>query len=112
MLEDTIGKRRFLGDPLDLLVLSACQTAQGNERAALGLAGVSLKAGATTTIASLWPIDDASTAQIMNSLYAGLDGGTPTTTALRNAQLTLILSGTYQDHPLYWSPFLVIGNWL
>lgn len=110
-LEDSIGKRRYLGQPLDLLVLSACETAEGNDRAALGLAGVSLKAGARTTVATLWPISDAATSILMPEFYKNLDAGMGTTAALRSAQRKLIADPVY-GHPNFWSPFLLIGNWL
>ncbi|MFT4714318.1 MAG: CHAT domain-containing protein [Candidatus Azotimanducaceae bacterium] len=110
-LQDTIGARRFLGNPLDLLVLSACETAAGNDRAALGLAGVSLKAGARSTIASLWPISDEGTSLLMVDFYRNLQNGQSKSAALRTAQLKLINNPLFK-HPNSWSPFLLIGNWL
>lgn len=110
-LQDTVGNRRFLGDPLDLLVLSACETAAGNERAALGLAGVTLKAGARSTIATLWPISDEATSKLMANFYIYLKSGMNKSAALRKAQLDLVQNPQF-DHPNFWSPFLLIGNWL
>jgi len=110
-LQDSVGKRRFLDNPLDLLVLSACETAAGDDRAALGLAGVSLKAGARTTVASLWPISDEATSKLMADFYGELKRGTGKAAALRAAQLNLINDPAF-NHPNFWSPFLLIGNWL
>ena len=109
-LQSTVGARRFTGNPLDLLVLSACETAKGDERAALGLAGVSLKAGAKSTVASLWPIADAATAILMKRFYEELRGGASKASALQAAQGAL-LSDPEWAHPAYWSPYLLIGNW-
>ena len=109
-LQSTIGTRRFTGQPLDLLVMSACETAKGDERAALGLAGVSLKAGARSTVASLWPIADAATALLMQRFYAELRAGESKAAALQAAQKMLLADQQWQ-HPNYWSPYLLIGSW-
>ncbi|MEQ8958265.1 MAG: CHAT domain-containing protein, partial [Coleofasciculus sp. C2-GNP5-27] len=73
-------------EPIQLLVLSACQTASGDKRAALGLAGVALRTNASSTVASLWRVSDASTAQLMNEFYQQLNQGIPKAEALANAQ--------------------------
>ncbi len=100
-----------LTEAIELLVLSACQTATGDKRAALGLAGVAVKAGARTTIASLWQADDQSTATVMSQFYQELLNHQITKAeALRRAQLYLLNEG-YQ-HPRYWAPYVLIGNWL
>ncbi|XOV86952.1 MAG: CHAT domain-containing protein [Pseudomonadota bacterium] len=109
-LQSTIGARRYLDKPIDLLVLSACETAAGDEKAALGLAGVSLKAGARTTVASLWEISDEATTEIMTSFYRNLKAEIPKGEALRNAQLSLARSEVF-SHPNFWSPFVMIGRW-
>lgn len=110
-LQNTVGARQYTGEPLDLLVLSACETAKGDERAALGLAGVSLKAGARSTVASLWPIADEATALLMQQFYQALRQGETKSRALQLAQIALINEGEW-SHPSYWSPYLLIGNWL
>jgi CHAT domain-containing protein len=98
--------------PLELLVLSACETAAGDQRAALGLAGVALRAGARSTIASLWSVNDQSTALLMTQFYQALiTQGQPRAEALRQAQLALLKTPDYQL-PLFWSPYVLIGNWL
>ena len=71
-LEDVMGSQRFTDRPVDLLVLSACQTAAGDERAALGLAGVAVKAGARSALASLWAVNDESTARLVGEFYRRL----------------------------------------
>ena len=57
-LDRFVGLFRFRDEPLELLALSACDTARGDDRAALGLAGVAIKAGARSALATLWHIDD------------------------------------------------------
>ena len=97
---------------IDLLVLSACQTAVGDEKAALGLAGISIKAGAKSTVASLWNVDDKSTSLLMTKFYQELlNNQTSKTNALRQAQMEMIQSNQY-NHPFYWSAFILVGNWL
>ncbi|MBD2205466.1 CHAT domain-containing protein [Calothrix sp. FACHB-1219] len=98
--------------PVELLVLSACQTAAGDNRAALGLAGTAVRAGARSTIASLWQIDDQSTAFFVGAFYKQLKEGKVTKAqALRNAQLQLLQHPNYNT-PSFWSAYVLIGNWL
>ncbi|MEQ8996182.1 MAG: CHAT domain-containing protein [Coleofasciculus sp. B1-GNL1-01] len=97
--------------PIELLVLSACQTATGDQRAALGLAGIATRSGARSTLATLWSVQDDSTAQLMVEFYKELNQGTLNkATALRYAQLSLLQQG--YNHPYYWAPFILVGNWL
>ncbi|AFY49755.1 hypothetical protein Nos7524_3982 [Nostoc sp. PCC 7524] len=98
-------------EPVELLVLSACETAAGDNRAALGLAGVALRAGARSTLASLWQIGDNSTALFIDEFYSQLIAGKTTAEALRLAQLTLLKTPEY-NRPMYWSPYILVGNWL
>jgi CHAT domain-containing protein len=99
-------------DAIELLVLSACQTATGNRRAALGIAGVAVRAGARSTLASLWNVNDASTAQLMSQFYQVLQSDRVTKAeALRQAQLTLLKDPKYQ-RPMFWAPYILLGNWL
>lgn len=96
---------------IELLVLSACQTAQGDERAALGLAGIAVRSGASSTLGTLWAVRDRSTAKLMSEFYKYLDQpGVTKSEALRRAQLSL-LKGEY-SLPVYWAPFVLVGNWL
>ena len=99
-------------DSLDLLVLSACKTAAGDDRAALGLAGVAVQSGANSVLASLWSISDPATAQLISSFYTKLKQPDHTKAeSLREAQIEL-LHGERFNHPSYWAPYLLIGNWL
>ncbi|MGF1570912.1 MAG: CHAT domain-containing protein [Nodosilinea sp.] len=101
-----------LSQPLELLVLSACETAAGDPRAALGLAGVAIRAGARSTVASLWRVNDESTAFLMTRFYQILmDSEQPRAEVLRQAQLELLRIPEYQ-RPLSWAPYVLIGNWL
>ncbi|MGF2036844.1 MAG: CHAT domain-containing protein [Nostoc sp. CmiVER01] len=98
-------------EPVELLVLSACETAAGDNRAALGLAGVALRAGARSTLASLWQIGDNSTALFIEEFYHQLVTGKTTAEALRFAQLKLLEAHEY-NRPMYWAPYVIVGNWL
>jgi CHAT domain-containing protein len=101
--------------PLELLVLSACETADGDDRAALGLAGVAVRSGARSTIASLWQINDQATATLMGNLYNELaqinKTGISKAEALRRAQLSILNDPQYEKQPYYWAAFVLIGNW-
>jgi CHAT domain-containing protein len=110
-LEEVMSSQRFSTRPVDLLVLSACQTAAGDERAALGLAGIAVKAGARSALASLWQINDESTAELIGEFYQQLaTADNHKASALRGAQLLLMNDQRYR-HPAFWSPFLLIGDW-
>ncbi len=99
-------------DPIELLVLSACETADGDKRAALGLAGIAVRAGARSTLGSLWAVEDASVADFMGQFYQVLANPTVTKAeALRRAQLVLLQQLQYR-HPFYWAPYVLLGNWL
>ncbi|NET57179.1 MAG: CHAT domain-containing protein [Symploca sp. SIO2E6] len=98
--------------PIELLVLSACKTAAGDNRAALGLAGVAVRAGARSTAASLWYVNDEATALLMNHFYQELAKPNVTKTeALRQAQLAVLQEKEFA-HPYFWSAFVLVGNWL
>jgi CHAT domain-containing protein len=104
------GERR--GDnALELLVLSACETASGDDRAALGLAGIALKAGARSALASLWYVSDEAARELVVDFYRGLSQGMTKAHALQAAQRQLIARHPF-EHPAFWAPFLLIGNWL
>ncbi|WP_334851363.1 CHAT domain-containing protein [Nostoc sp.] len=94
---------------IELLVLSACKTATGDKRAALGLAGVAVRAGARSTLATLWTADDKSTSDFMGELYRQLDAGVTKAQALQRAQLAILAK---QNRPYFWAPYVLIGNWL
>jgi len=97
-------------NPIELLVLSACETISGGGQAALGLAGLAVQSGARGSIASFWTVDDAQTSQLMASFYRILSTESISKSeALRRAQLELLSQGA---SPYYWSAFTVLGNWL
>jgi CHAT domain-containing protein len=96
-------------ETIELLVLSACKTATGDKRAALGLAGVALRAGARSTIATLWTVDDESTSNFMGELYRQLDTGVTKAEALQRAQLAILAK---ENRPYFWAPYVLVGNWL
>lgn len=101
--------------PIELLVLSACNTAEGDSQAILGLAGVAVRAGARSTIATLWGANDEATANLMGKFYRNLanDVQISKARALRQAQIDLLEEEDFQyRHPYYWAPFVLIGNWL
>ncbi|MEO1429227.1 MAG: CHAT domain-containing protein [Cyanobacteria bacterium J06633_8] len=105
------SRRQQRAEPIELLVLSACETAAGDNRAALGLAGIALSAGARSTLASLWQIGDDSTAYFMDEFYSQLVNGKSTAEALQQAQLKLLDAPEY-NRPMYWAPYVLVGNWL
>lgn len=101
--------------PIELLVLSACNTAEGDSQAVLGLAGVAVRAGARSTLATLWGANDEATANLMGKFYNNLanDVQISKARALRKAQLDLLAEEDSQyRHPYYWAPFVLVGNWL
>jgi CHAT domain-containing protein len=99
-------------DALELLVLSACDTAAGDDRAVLGLAGLAVKSGARSTLASLWPVKDQVAARLMTQFYEELKQPNMTKAeALRRSQLALLKDKDFDD-PFFWSSFVLVGNWL
>lgn len=94
---------------IDLIVLSACQTAKGDKRSVLGMAGVSVMSGARSTLGTLWLVDSASTAKLMGHFYSGLKSGLNEAEALRQAQLKLLEDSEY-SHPYYWAPFTLLSR--
>jgi CHAT domain-containing protein len=111
-LGDYVGLFRFREEPLDLLTLSACETAAGDDRAALGLAGIAIRAGARSALATLWHVSDPASYRLVVEFYRRLQNpGVSRALALQAAQLALLKDPRY-DHPCYWAPFLLINNWL
>jgi CHAT domain-containing protein len=111
-LDRLIGLFRFREDPLELLTLSACQTGVGDDRAALGLAGVAIKAGARSAVATLWFINDEASATLVSEFYRQLRNPAQSKAqALQQAQQKLLADRVY-EHPAYWSAFLLLNNWL
>ncbi|MBD2515935.1 CHAT domain-containing protein [Nostoc sp. FACHB-973] len=105
------GKTENSQDAIELLVLSACETAKGNKQSAMGIAGMAATAGARSTVATLWRVDADSTALLMQEFYKGLNNGLPKAEALRQAQLSLLSNPKYKK-AYYWGGFLMVGSWL
>jgi CHAT domain-containing protein len=103
-LEEFLAQRK---EPVDLLTLSACETAAGNERAILGLAGVALRSGVKNVMASLWAIEDASTTELIADFYRHLEQGMSKAQALQTAQTTQLDKDSYISQ---WAAFVAIGN--
>ena len=111
-LDELLRSRRERSEPIELMVLSACETAEGDDRAALGLAGMAIRSGARSTLATLWSVNDSSTAALMTEFYQELATADLTKAeALRRAQIKILQNPQY-SHPYYWAAFVLIGNWL
>jgi len=113
-LEHLIRRTTLQDKPMELLTLSACETAVGNDRAALGLAGIALKAGVKSAMATLWKVDDAISPAIVIEFYRQLKNPKISKAqALQNAQIMILTDNQYTQyrHPYYWSAFMLIGNW-
>ncbi|MEA5618381.1 CHAT domain-containing protein [Cronbergia sp. UHCC 0137] len=97
---------------IELLVLSACDTAAGDDRAVLGLAGLAVKSGAHSTVATLWPVKDKAAEMLMTDFYKQLLQPKITKAqALRQAQINLIRQTDFRD-PFFWAAFVLVGNWI
>ncbi|MCL1471931.1 CHAT domain-containing protein [Argonema antarcticum] len=103
---------RVNSKPIELLLLTACETAKGDERATLGIAGVAVRAGARSTLASLWRADDKTTVVLIDEFYQQLKNNPrlPKTEALRLAQQKL-LKDNPATPPSKWAPYILLGNW-
>lgn len=111
-LQSLLQAERFQKTPIELLSLSACQTAEGNDRAPLGMSGAAIKARAKSVLGTLWPVDDEAARQVMERTYGAIAKMQMSKTeALRRAQLELLRQPA-TSHPFYWAPFVLVGNWL
>ncbi|SBT05628.1 conserved exported hypothetical protein [Candidatus Propionivibrio aalborgensis] len=111
-LESMLKSENFQNNPMELLTLSACETAEGNFRAPLGFSGAAIKTRAKSVLGTLWPVEDNAAKSVMKKFYGGMvNAGLTKTEALRQAQLELLHSRQF-DHPFFWAPFVLIGNWL
>jgi len=103
---------RYRERPVELIALSACDTAAGDERAALGLSGLAVRAGARSALGSLWLVNDEAASRLMIDFYTELrQPGVSRAHALQHAQRKLLADDRWR-HPGYWAPFLLISNWL
>ncbi len=134
-----LNQMRQLGwnnPPVELLVLSACRTAFGNDEAELGFAGFAVQAGVKTALASLWYVSDEGTLGLMTEFYRQLETAPVKAAALQQAQIRMLkgevqirngkligsgievvlppelagISDRTLAHPYYWSAFTMIGS--
>lgn len=115
-LEKLIRPSQLRDHPVELLTLSACQTAAGDDRsdrAALGLAGIAVKAGARAAFATLWNVSDQASTNLVTEFYTTLRDQPQLSKAqaLQKAQVNLLGDERF-SHPCLWAPYLIIGNWL
>jgi CHAT domain-containing protein len=121
-LENSLRNLSSKSDRVELLALTACETAVGDDRATLGLAGVALQVGVKSAIASLWSVNDQSTSELVKTFYTNYrNQGMSIAQALQTAQIRMIhtnkspqsegINPLYK-HPAYWAPMIAIGNWL
>ena len=112
-LEQLIAQSEFRDEPVELLTLSACETASGKHGSALGLAGIGVKAGARSVLATLWSVSDEATVLLMRTFYETLASRPDLSKAqvLRRAQLRVLGERRFR-HAGYWGAFVLIGNWL
>jgi CHAT domain-containing protein len=100
--------------PVELVVLSACQTGLGKDVKGEGLIGLTrgfMYAGASGFVASLWKVDDDATAELMKHFYAAMfQKGLSPAAALREAQLAMRMQPRWQ-HPFYWAGFVIQGQY-
>lgn len=98
---------------MDLVMLTACETAAGDDRATLGLAGLAIRAGARRAVASLWQVEDQVTAEIARDFYAFLSqGDSSPAQALQRAQIEVIKTQQGRAIPGKWAALVLVGNWL
>lgn len=110
-LKAFLQRKRHSQGSIQLLTFSACNTAEGDDRAPLGFAGAALKAEAQAALGSLWPVSDEDVPLLMSKFYENLTQQVSKTESLRRAQLEL-LKHPGMNHPAIWSPFILVGNWL
>jgi CHAT domain-containing protein len=112
-LQALLGQSGGQRQPLELISLSACQSALGDDKAALGLAGAAVKVGARAALGTLWFVDDEATSKAMINFYRELfsEQQPSKAKALQAVQKELIAQDRFW-HPSYWAPFLLIGNWM
>ncbi len=101
----------FSKRPVDLVTLSACQTAEGDDRSPLGLSGVVLQTGVKSVIGTLWPVADEAALRFFSDFYQHYQQpGVSKVQALQKAQIKLMQQENMQ-HPLFWAPFILVGEW-
>ena len=97
---------------VEMVVLSACNTARGAKQGGEGVMGLTwalFAAGCPTQVLSQWAVDDSSTATLMTRFYDGLAKGASKGESLRQAASSLRKTGKYA-HPYFWAPFILVGD--
>jgi filamentous hemagglutinin family protein len=134
---DEVRQLGWNDPPVEMLVLSACRTALGNEQAELGFAGLAVQTGVKSAIASLWYVSDTATTALMTTFYDVLNEAPIKADALRQAQIAMLrgdirvedgllyvpgltdegiqlpegsLTNVDLSNPYYWSGFTIVGN--
>jgi CHAT domain-containing protein len=133
---DQLPELNLSNPPVQLLVLSACRTALGDEKAELGFGGLAVQSGVKTALASLWYVSDEATLALMTKFYEQLHTAPIKAEAVRQAQVAMLSgqvkiengqlhtpSGTFPlppelaqlnkgqlTHPYYWAAFTLIGS--
>jgi len=106
------SSRQPRSTPINLLVLSACNSADGDNRAVLGMAGIAVKFGAEATIAPLWTVDQKSSTLLMDEFYQQLRAHPEASKAavLKMAQNSF--RDKYKEYsvPYHWAPFILVGD--
>ncbi|MDQ3016985.1 MAG: CHAT domain-containing protein, partial [Bacteroidota bacterium] len=106
-----IGRLQY---PLELVVLSACETGLGKLENGEGIRSLGrsfMESGVQSTIISLWNVNDKSTALIMLSFYDYLLKGLTKDEALRKAKLDYIEQASSRGaHPYFWAAFIPAGD--
>jgi CHAT domain-containing protein len=109
-IKDTLEVDTLKTKPIDLLTLSACRTAEGNDSILLGFSGLAVKSNVLSAIGSLWSINDDATMEFMRLFYDGLAESNNKSLAMRKAQVAMIKNKEFR-HPFFWAPFILIGDW-
>ena len=110
-LQALIGQSAGREAAIDLLTLSACETAEGDDRSPLGISGAALKAHAASAVGTLWPVEDTAAERVMQEFYSNLrDPRVGKAEAMRRAQEKLMNDPQFA-HPFFWAPFIVVGSW-
>ncbi|MEA5573019.1 CHAT domain-containing protein [Calothrix sp. UHCC 0171] len=110
-LDNLLRNNQVNSNTIKLLVLSACKTAEGDNRAVLGFAGLALRAGANSTLSTLWQVNDDSASKLMVQFYTELKkSGVSKAEALHRAQKALMAQPEYQN-PYFWAAYTLVGNW-
>ena len=109
-LSGMLSASRARGRQLDLLILSACETAVGDDKANLGLAGAAVQSGARAVIASLWQVNDESTSLLTKGFYDAYRQGATKAQAMQTTELAMLRTPRFRS-PYYWASLILVGGW-